>query len=224
MKRKSAHRRLTRTGARRHPLVRSFAFGILLCISPGFVSAQSSIRQVDFKNFTYPLSGPLLGHGEMRWLGNPKDGYSKRKPIHLENGDDLTEVSSVSVDGKEYPQFEGFTLQSVQYADVTGEGKEDAIVVLLYRTGGTQNTHYVYIYSFDAGKPNLLAYCYTGSRGYSGLYKVYGEPGTLIFELLDPAKMEGECCSSGFVRTRYRWDGSRFEAVGRPEYGTVKEP
>jgi hypothetical protein len=188
--------------------MRLLVFGILICISSGFVSAQSSIRQVDFKNFIYPLSGPLLAHSELKWLGDPKDGYSKLKPIHLVNGEDQI----------------GFTLQSVSYANLTGDGKEDAIVVLLYQTGGTQNTHYVYIYSFEAGKPKLLAYCHTGSRGYSGLYKVYSERGTLVFELLDPKKMQGECCSKGFVRTRYRWANGRFEEIGAPEHRALSEP
>jgi hypothetical protein len=139
-------------------------------------------------------------------LGNAKDKYANRKPIHL-------------VDGKD---SSGFTLQSVSFADVTGEGKEDAIVVLLYQTGGTQNTHYVYIYSLEVGKPKLMAYCHTGDRAYLGLYKVYGERGSLVFELLDPARRSGDCCSSRFVRTRYRWHGGQFLKVGAQEYGAVE--
>ena len=204
--------------------MRVLVVGVLLFISPGLSFAQGSIHKVDFKNFSYPLSGPLLGHSELKWLGNPKDGYSKRKPIYLVNGENLAKSSSFVTDGHEYTLWEGFTLQSVRYADVTGDGKDYAIVVLLYKTGGTQNTHYVYIYSFDAGKPKLLAYCHTGSRGYSGLYRVYGERGMLVFELLDPRKMKGECCSSGFVRTRYQLHDGRFQHFGVPEYGALKEP
>jgi hypothetical protein len=201
---------------------------VLLCVTV-FLStltlcAQNNIRQVDFKNFTYPLSGPLLGHDGLKWLGNPKDGYSKKKPIHLVDGSDLKKLPSAAVDGHGNPQFEGFTLQSISFADVTGDGNEDAIVVLLYQTGGTQNTHYVYIYSFESGKSNLIAYCHTGDRGYSGLYKVYSKRGQLVFELLDPKRMQGDCCSSGFVRTRYAWHDGRFEVVGRPEYAELKEP
>lgn len=203
--------------------MRPLVLGVMIFIC-GSAFAQKNIRLVDFKNFTYPLSGPLLGHGELKWLGNSKDRYSKRKPIHLVNGDELEKVSSFMMDGKEYPQFAGFTLQSVEFADVTGDGNEEAIVVLLYQSGGTQNTHYVYIYSFVNGKPQLLAYCHAGSRGFSGLYKVYGERGKLVVELLDPKKMEGECCSDGFVRTRYKWREGRFEAFGARETGTLKEP
>ena len=62
--------------------MRVLLLGILIAASSGLASAQPSIRQVDFKNFTYPLSGPLLGHGELKWLGNPEDGYSNKNPIH----------------------------------------------------------------------------------------------------------------------------------------------
>lgn len=145
----------------------------LIALSAGFAVAQAGNRRVDFKNFSYPISGPLLGQSELKWLGNAKDGYSTHKPIHLVNGDDN----------------EGFTLQSVKFADVTGDGREEAIVQLLYRTGGTQNTHYVYIYSFEEGKLKLLAYCHTGDRAYLGLYEVYGQGGRLVFELLDPERV-----------------------------------
>ena len=112
-------------------------------------------------------------------------------------------------------------MQSVEFADVTGESKEDAIVVLEYLTGGTQKTHYVYIYSFDDGTPKLLAYFHSGSRAYYGLRKVYGENGKLVVELFDPEKSSGDCCSSGFVRTRYKWHNGRFEAFGARESETL---
>jgi len=204
--------------------MRCLVLGVLILIASELADAQKSIRQVDFKNFTYPFSGTLLGHDRLQWLDMPREAHSNRKPIHLVNGDDLTKLSSSLIGGHEYTQWEGFTLQSVNFADVTGDGKDDAIVVLKYDTGGTQKTHYVYIYSFDDGKPKLLAYCHTGDRAYSGLYKVYGERGALVFELLDPKKRSGDCCSSGFVRTRYKWHNGRFEVFGAREFATLQEP
>ena len=204
--------------------MRTAIFGVTIFVSSLTLCAQKNIHQVDFRNFTYPLSGPLLGHDGLKWLGNPKDGYSKKNPIHLVDGSDVSKNSNVVVDGLEYSQLSGFTMQSASFADVTGDGNEDAIVVLLYKTGGTQNTHYVYTYSFEDGKPKLLAYCHTGDRGYSGLHKVYGEHGRLVFELLDPKKLQGDCCSSGTVRTRYVWHDGRFEVVGHPERTELKEP
>src|SRR5579862_3268071 len=133
--------------------MRPLALGLLLCLGCGFATAQNSIREVDFKNFTYPLRGILLGHDQLQWLYKATGANSKRNAIHLVRGDDLTKSSSFVMEGREYTQWEGFTLESVQFADVTGDGQEDAIVVLHYRSGGTQQTDYVYIYSFAAGKP-----------------------------------------------------------------------
>jgi hypothetical protein len=42
-----------------------FVLALVLCSR---LAAQENIRQVDFKNFTYPLSGRLLGHSSLEWL------------------------------------------------------------------------------------------------------------------------------------------------------------
>jgi hypothetical protein len=204
-------------------VMRSLFIGLLLYATVGFTAAQTSIRQVDFKNFSYPLSGALLGHDRLQWLDLPTAAHTGRRPIHLVNGKHLTKSSSFVMGGVEYAQWEGFTLQSVEFADVTDDGQQEAIVVLHYRTGGTQQTDYVYIYSFAEGNPKLLAYFHAGDRAYSGLNKVSGVDGKLVVELLDPQKRSGDCCSSGIVRTRYKWHDGRFEAFGKRERETLKE-
>jgi hypothetical protein len=199
-------------------LIFTLVFGTCLA------GAQEKIQQVDFRNFTYPLSGHLLGHSQLEWLGAPSDAGVKREPIRIVNGSDLTKTSSFVMDGKEYAQYEGFTLESVKFADLTGDGRDEAIVVLRYHTGGTQTTEYVYVYAVDQQKPKLLAYCHTGDRAYSGLYKVYGKDGLLVFELLDPKRASGDCCSSGVVVSRYKWHDGRFEAFGASERHTLSAP
>ena len=203
----------------RESIWRRIAVGVLIFLFTGWASAQESIRQVDFKNFTYPLSGPLLGHSNMRWLENPRAGYSRKKPIHLANGKDLSKGPVAGAEGEQ----QGFLFRSVQYAQLAGIEGEAAIVVLRYLTGGTQKTDYIYIYSFEGGKPKLRAYCFTGDRAYSGLYRVFGQGGELVVDLFDPDKRQGDCCSSGYVRTRYRWSGDRFVPDGRVKRGEVKQ-
>jgi hypothetical protein len=185
--------------------MRSLDLGLIIVFvfALGLGTAQETIRQVDFKNFVYPMSGTTLGHDRLVWL----DTASKRR-IRLVNGTGI-------------PGKPGFTLASLKFADVTGDGKDSAIVVLHFDTGGTQQTDYVYVYSLTDGKPEPLAYFYTGDRAHSGLYGVYGEGGRLVVELLDPSKSEGDCCSTGFIRTRYQWRIDKFERVGDPEYGMV---
>lgn len=194
---------------------------LVLCCS---LSAQQNIRQVDFKNFTYPLSGHLLGHSSLEWLDTPVHPATNRKRIHLVDGSELKKTSSVVVDGKEYGQYEGFTFESVSYADLTGDGNDEAIIVLTYHTGGTQTTNYVYVYSFEEHGPKLLAYCHTGSRSESGLYHVSAKKGLLVVELLDPAKASAECCSSGVLISRYRWQHGVFKLAVPVERRTLPPP
>jgi hypothetical protein len=186
--------------------------------------AQENIRQVNFKDFTYPLSGHLLGHSGLQWLDGSAQTTTNRKPIQLADGKDLTKTSSFVMDGKEYAQYEGFTLESVRYADLTGDGNEEAIVDLIYHSGGTQTTNYVYIYTLDQHRPKLLAYCHTGSRSSSGLYGVYGKEGLLVFELFDPTRSQGECCSSGVLISRYKWQSGVFKRVGTTERRSLPPP
>jgi hypothetical protein len=183
--------------------MQSIVVAVIVLFAVG-LDAQT-IRQVDFKNFTYPMSGPRFGHERLKWLDSSKPGH-----IQLVNGSDDAESPN-------------FTFESVKFADVTGDEKKEAIVVLTFHSGGTQTSNYIYIYGFADGKPKLLAYCYTGDRAYSGLYKAYGEHGALVVELLDPEKRSGDCCSTGFVRTRYKWDGQHFEAFGVREHGESKQ-
>ncbi len=160
-------------------------------------AAEESLRTVDFRNFTYPLSGSRLGHDRLVWLDTNAPGS-----LRLKNGKGQS----------------GFSLSSVSFADVTGDGRQDAIVVIHYGTGGTQQTDYIYLYAPSPAGPRLLAYCRTGDRAYSGLQKVYGEHEQLVVELSDPAKMEADCCSAGIVRTRYVWRNERFQIIGAPEH------
>jgi hypothetical protein len=176
--------------------MRALVLGILILTSWGWACAQASIQQIDFKNFTYPLSGPTLTHDQLKWPDPSKAGNLK-----LINGRHIAEPLE-------------FTLKFVKFVDVTGHGNNDAIVVIHLDTGDTQEADYVYIYGFDAGKPKLLAYCYTSGRGYSGLSRVYGKGGELIFELFDPAKEREEDGFMRYVRMRYEWRNGRFEAIG----------
>lgn len=187
-----------------YPLrVRALAAAIVVLGSLGAAYGQTSIRQVDFKNRLYPLSGPTLGHDHLQWLD-----LSGKRHFRL-------------VQGKDSPHSPTFELSSIQYADVTGDGKEEAIVVIHQNTGGTQQSNYIYVYTSQNGEAELLAYCYTGDRAYSGLYGVYAKDGLLVVELNDPSKSEGDCCSIGFIRTRCAWRNGKFVPVGRREYGPI---
>ncbi len=186
--------------------MRDLILGLLLCASIGCAAAQTDIRHVDFKNFSYPFLDSTTDE-EAGWID-----ISDEEHIRLTNGKNL----SNSGNGMTY---EGLTLEGVQFANVTGDGQTDAIVVLRYDTGGTMFSYYIYVYAFADGQPKLLACFHAGDRAYSGLYKVYEQKGKLVLELYDPEKRAGDCCSTGFIRTRYIWHKGKFLAVGANEFG-----
>jgi len=186
---------------------------IIITLGLSVPVASAGIRNIDFKNFSYPWSKPLTWYDHMDWQDS-----SRGQPVKLMNGRWRLEGT------EDEPVFAGLTFESVEFADVNGDSKEDALVVLRFDTGGTQYYHYVYVYTLVGRKPKLLACFRSGDRSTSGLYRVYGEQGNLVVELFDPKKEEGDCCSSGFVRTHYRWQNGRFKAFGDQEFGTPTAP
>ena len=115
------------------------------------------------------------------------------------------------------------TLEEVKYGNLTMSKQLDAMVVLNYHTGGSAYWYYVYAFSFASGSPKLLGWFQTGSRAYSGLYRFKILGGKFSLDLLDPEKQEGDCCSSGFVRTTFQWNNGKFTQAGPPEFGQVEE-
>jgi hypothetical protein len=195
-------------------VMRPLFFGLLLCALTGFATAQTNIRQIDFKNFSYPWRHSSEWPNHLAWLDK-----AEKQHVQLVNG----RWRANEEEGRA-GLFSGLTLEGVQCADVTGDGQVDAVVVLRFDTGGTQYSHYVYVYSLASGKPKLLAYFHSGDRAASGLYRVYGQRGKLVVELFDPNKRQGDCCSKRFIRTRYTWHEGKFDVFGAREFGTPKAP
>ncbi len=163
----------------------------------------SSIRSVDFANFTYQAK-PIYSEKNFRL----RDGRYKGR---------LRGVYDIP-----YP----ISLVGVVYGDVTGDGSEDAVVVLYESVKGSAIPYYVYVYTLEGGKPRFLWSFATGDRGDGGLRKVYAENSEFVVELYgkntgigDIANKEetGACCPKSFTRIRYRWRGGRFRQKGSRE-------
>jgi len=125
--------------------------------------------------------------------------------------------------GSKHAPFAGLTLEEVQYATLSNDHSEDAVVVLRYDSGGTQYHYWVYIYAgSNEPPPALLGFFHAGDRAAHGLYKVFVRDRTLHVLLFDPEHQEGDCCSSGYLDYQFRWNGRGFEAVGSPISGRVE--
>jgi hypothetical protein len=162
---------------------------------------DSPIRSVDFENFTFPAK-PIYPTGEKyftlrngKYAGRLQDGAIEPYPVSL--------VESV-------------------YGDVTGDGNEEAMLVLTENIRGTAIPYYVYVYAMERNKPKLIWSFETGDRAQGGLRQVFAENGELVVELYGKDKfvggdlfaeddsIRGACCPSVFTRSRYEWRDNRF--------------
>lgn len=178
-------------------------------------SPDSPIRKIDFRNFTYPshvvreAGGFKVRNGEL--LPKRKDSFGR-------------------------PLDTWLVLSDVTYGDVTGDGEEEAIVVLCWVTGGSAMPDFVYIYGLRKEKPRLLWVFETGDRADGGYKDVFAEDGKLIIELLgkdkiigtdlykDDGTTNGLCCPTHFTRTKYEWANNRFRKQGKSEVLPLEKP
>jgi hypothetical protein len=136
------------------------------------------------------------------------------------------------------------SLLSVVFGDVTGDPREEAIVVLsavVKRAPAAPNA--VYIYTLQTSKPQLLWAFMTGDKNYGGLRRAYADRGELVLELYGKNKTIGSDLyaddgSSGEVpypyyitRSRYGWTGGAFRQnheaevfTGADKYGIPLMP
>jgi hypothetical protein len=114
----------------------------------------------------------------------------------------------------------------LDYGDVTGDGIEEAMMVLGIETRGSGIPEIVYIFTVANGHPKLLWSFETGDRADGGFRNVYADNCELVVELYGRDRIigtnlyrgeEGLCCPSSFTRAHYEWRGNQFGLKGQPE-------
>ena len=163
-----------------------------------------------FANRSYPAA-PIMA--------NSASG-DRRKTFRLING-----VFKPGFDNKGFIERTGAHLTKVEYTDVTGDGKKEAIAFILPLHPGNAVWYGIYVFSMDSGRPTKVLWAFaTGDRGVGGLKKVYGRKGNLVVELWGwgsgpdnppTTHWEAQAGSSWFTRREYRWNGKRFNQRGR---------
>ena len=109
----------------------------------------------------------------------------------------------------------GLSLGKVNYADVTGDSLEEALVFVDVQTGGSALAGILYVYTIDGKNPRQLWSLTTGDRADKGFRNVYADNEELVVELNDPTGSRGDCCPTQFERTRYKWSNSGFREIHR---------
>src|SRR5215216_3323074 len=114
-------------------------------------SPQSPIRRVDFGNFTYPsLPTEKCSMEQVRLINGRYDDSGLRE-ARSEEG--CWSVAVIYAD----------------YGDITGDGVEEAMVVLYAEGGGNESRQDVFVYASQGEDPNLLWKFSTGDGADGGL-------------------------------------------------------
>ena len=176
-----------------------------LLVPAAVYSQDNNIRSFDFSNFTYPINPELKVFG------------SHRQTFTLRNGKFASGNGAV-----------GMAYYQTTYGDVTGDGRDDAIVELGVDTdGGTASIAAVYIYRWQNNRPQFVWSFVSGDRADGGLRNVYADRGQLVVELFGKGtriggkiygtESGGACCPSSVTRTRYSWQRGAFRRRGESE-------
>jgi len=183
-----------------------------------FKKTNSPLGTFDFKNFTYPLP---------RGWQNPDSSDATLTNGHLEP---IFEAVHDEMDDEEKAQARsarriGMSYVTTRYMDATGDGQDEAFVILKVETTGSAIPQFVYIYEWKNDKPELIWYFRTGDRADGGLKDFRIENGELVVELygqdrfllggIETNKITGDeeqlCCPTYFTRTLYKWNGKTFQ-------------
>jgi len=168
------------------------SLAILAILSP-LAMAQSKggdIHAVDFRNgFTYDV-----GFGD------------EPRPVTVKNG----EYSHAADDEKVY-----FEVRKVVYGDLTGDGKDEAIVETLLNTGGTGQFTDGLVFEFRGGKAVLVGSLGTGDRADGGVFDVFIRDGKIYDERFGQ-EHSGACCPE-YVETHVAvLRAGKLQEIGKP--------
>jgi hypothetical protein len=169
-------------------------------------------RVPDFRNFAYPWADEAdFVPSTWKWLPLPISTV-----VRLANG-------RFEFPSEGYPWPASLYFKEVTTGNLGQDAPKAAAITLSYGTGGTANWSYLYVYELSKA-PRLLGILRSGSRADGGLIEVKIDHQLLILKFADPARRTADCCSDGFIRERYKWNGAAFTEVGAAERGDAANP
>lgn len=172
----------------------------LIAVCAPLAQAQSDIRQIDFKNFTY---SPAC--------------LEKNEKLRAKNGEYLR-----GTPGDPSSDLVYFKVVDVAYGDLTGDGAEEAVVSTLCNTGGTGQFTDGIIFTMRSGKVVEIGALGAGDRAYGGIDSVKIENGLLKVGRYG-TDSGGACCPEYIETAAYRLTGNKLVQVGKPMRKKVEQ-
>ncbi len=165
---------------------------------------DSSLGTFDFKNYTYPFP--------RGWHDNDSNEFT------LENGKRAVSKEKI-----------GISYVTTLYGEATGDGLDEAFVILKIDTGGSAIPQMVYVFSWQNDQPELVWQFRTGDRADGGLKNIWTENNSIIIQLYgqdryilgesETNKINGDeeqiSFPKYFTKTVYKWNGSAFRMEGK---------
>ena len=169
-----------------------------------YTTTNAPISKIDFTNFTYPFPRGWqdIDSREFTLVGG-------KRPVSTDKI--------------------GMSYLTTKFFDATGDGEDEAFVIVKIDTAGSAIPQIVYVFTMKDGEPQLIWHFRTGDRSDGGLKDIRPENGEVIIELYGQDRYilgEGEtykitgdeeqiCCPTYFTRSRYKWNGSNFRLEGK---------
>jgi hypothetical protein len=180
-------------------------------------TSDSPLAKFDFKNYTYPLP---------RGWQNPDNSditltNGRLAPLSVDVNDDMSDEEKAQAKSE---RRIGMSYVATKYMDVTGDSKDEALVILKVETAGSAIPQIVYVFDWKDNKPELIWYFRTGDRADGGLKNFDVAASEFVVELFgqdrfllgatETGKITGDyeqlCCPTYFTRTYYKWNGKNF--------------
>jgi hypothetical protein len=167
------------------------SLSFLVLIAP-LHQSSAQIRSVDWENFTYP------------WYPSDTHPPYKVRKLTLVNGEFIVYQNRKR-------RIENLSVQfaNASYADLTGDGREEAIVTISGTETFNSFTGCIFVYTIRAGKLALLWRHEIGDRAAGGLRRIKAGDRMLTVEQYDN-EASAMCCPKKYVRSVYAWNGRRF--------------
>lgn len=150
---------------------------------------ESSIRNVDFRNFTFPWKNSLLDNVNSFTLANGEKDFG--------NGLDLS-------------------LQSVAYVSVANEYEDPQALVTIDVGDGNSTNEILFVYAWENNKPKLLQ-IFEFNDGITDLTSVFAAHGELVLITYELASGDSYCCPSVIKISNYKWQKDKFVLQGEPQ-------
>jgi hypothetical protein len=181
----------------------------------GFAFAQTDIKKVDFKNFTFQ---PTCGNSQTRSLTVTNGSFFEEKLI--------PQVPKKKQKTTPAPVYERkyFSPYEMIYGDLNGDGIDEAIVLTSCSNGGIESYSEGFVYGIKDDNPELLARIEGGDRALGGLRSVKIENGIISVERSRPGLDGNACCAETAETMQYRLLDGSLSQVGEKTIVKIYPP